>query len=626
MSNDDDDIKLAATDFWSAIARTRGCRQLVEPHIDTLFPLLLQGMVYSDAELAALMNSQDDASVPDDPRDVKPRFANAKQKGVGGDAANDDLDSDDDEEEELEDGEIVMRWTVRKSSARGLDRLCRHFPQRALTLLMPYLTAALQQTQDWRQMEAAILAVGAIADGCFMVIADSLPELIPFLLQCADSPQVLVKTITAWTLSRYSKWVVMQPDHKTYFEPMLFALMLMCTSTSKMVQEAGISALATFEDVACFDLIAYLEPLCRCLMHCLTNFQQRNRFVCYDAIATLAIRLGDELNSPAVVNMLLPPLIEKWRSLPNDSDELYGLFECLTAVSLALGDGLGEFAAPMTRRAIELAQAVVVQVHEFEQHRQECIKQRRPVELDEPQVGPLVASLDLISGVIEGFGETSPALIDDSIGQLVLACVSTPLFDVRQSAFAVAGDLAVNAPTLIAPHLEELVPALLHNIRPFYIGLSNNVVWTLGELALLLKEQFRDVVPPLLERLLPMMQDEQLHPHLLHNVCVCLGRVAIHHSDQLTPHINSFIKQWCAFVRCMTTDSEKHSAIEGMCALCETAPREIMPHFIFIVDVIASYHGAPPKMKERLHSLLFAYKDAFGEHWNAFYARVPRDV
>ena len=35
--------------------------------------------------------------------------------------------------------------------------------------------------------------------------------------------------------------------------------------------------------------------------------------------------------------MLLPPLIEKWRSLPNDSDELYGLFECLTAVSLALG-------------------------------------------------------------------------------------------------------------------------------------------------------------------------------------------------------------------------------------------------------------------------------------------------
>ena len=33
-----------------------------------------------------------------------------------------------------------------------------------------------------------------------------------------------------------------------------------------------------------------------------------------------------------------------------------------------------------------------------------------------------------------------------------------------------------------------------------------------------------------------------------------------------------------------------------MCALCETAPREIMPHFIFIVDVIASYHGAPPKV------------------------------
>jgi hypothetical protein len=33
-----------------------------------------------------------------------------------------------------------------------------------------------------------------------------------------------------------------------------------------------------------------------------------------------------------------------------------------------------------------------------------------------------------------------------------------------------------------------------------------------------------------------------------------------------------------------------------------------------------------PQLKERLHCLLFAYKDMFAEHWNAFYATVPLDV
>jgi hypothetical protein len=79
----------------------------------------------------------------------------------------------------------------------------------------------------------------------------------------------------------------------------------MCVSNSKKVQEAGMSALATFEgfslcclcmyslystfvfclDVACFDLIAYLEQICHTLVQCLTNYQQKNRFICYDAIA-----------------------------------------------------------------------------------------------------------------------------------------------------------------------------------------------------------------------------------------------------------------------------------------------------------------------------------------------------
>ena len=37
-----------------------------------------------------------------------------------------------------------------------------------------------------------------------------LPELIPYLINCLSDKKALVRSITCWTLSRYSHWVVTQ--------------------------------------------------------------------------------------------------------------------------------------------------------------------------------------------------------------------------------------------------------------------------------------------------------------------------------------------------------------------------------------------------------------------------------
>ena len=56
--------------------------------------------------------------------------------------------------------------------------------------------------------ESGILALGAIAEGCIDDVQAYLPQLVPWLIQTLNEPKPLIRSITCWTLSRYSKWVV----------------------------------------------------------------------------------------------------------------------------------------------------------------------------------------------------------------------------------------------------------------------------------------------------------------------------------------------------------------------------------------------------------------------------------
>ena len=47
-----------------------------------------------------------------------------------------------------------------------------------------------------------------------------LNELIPYLIACLSDKKALVRSITCWTLSRYSHWVVGQP-HELYLKPLM---------------------------------------------------------------------------------------------------------------------------------------------------------------------------------------------------------------------------------------------------------------------------------------------------------------------------------------------------------------------------------------------------------------------
>jgi transportin-1 len=96
---------------------------------------------------------------------------------------------------------------------------------------------------------------------------------------------------------------------------------------NKRVQEAGCSAFATFEEEAGSELAPFLQPILRNLTFAFQKYQQKNLLILYDALGTLADSVGSHLGQPMYLEILMPPLIERWQRLEDDDAGLVPLLE-----------------------------------------------------------------------------------------------------------------------------------------------------------------------------------------------------------------------------------------------------------------------------------------------------------
>lgn len=174
IKDEDESVALEATEFWPVLAETRMCDDILRKNLGRILPVLLDGMVYSECELADLeAEEEENENVPDKPQDIKPFIYN---KGRG--------DDDDDYEPE--------EWSLRKCSAAALDIFASVFRDEILPIVLPIISQRLQDNnvEQWPYKESAILALGAIAEGCSSTIDQHLPQIIPFLFHQSMHPKV----------------------------------------------------------------------------------------------------------------------------------------------------------------------------------------------------------------------------------------------------------------------------------------------------------------------------------------------------------------------------------------------------------------------------------------------------
>ncbi|GLH02008.1 Importin subunit beta [Gryllus bimaculatus] len=613
----DEGVALEACEFWLSLAEQPICKEALSSHLTRLVPILVRGMKYSEIDIILLKGDvEEDEMIPDREEDIRPRFHKSRTHTIKHSEENGDDNEDDDgldDDSSLSDWnlnlvylflftprvvklmELLLSWvtpivfigvilhvlvfdvdsftwgTARKCSAAALDVLANVFREELLPVLVPILKETLFH-QEWEIKESGILALGAIAEGCMTGMIPHLTELIPYLINCLSDKKALVRAITCWTLSRYSHWVVSQP-HDHYLKPLMTELLKRVLDGNKRVQEAACSAFATLEEEACTELVPYLGFILETLVFAFSKYQHKNLLILYDAIGTLADSVGHHLNKPDYINLLMPPLIQKWNILKDEDKDLFPLLECLSSVATALQSGFLPYCEPVYRRCVSLVEQTL---------NQHIANTQNPEQFEAPDKDFMIVALDLLSGLAEGLnGHIEKLVVHSNIMQLLYQCMQDPMPEVRQSSFALLGDLTKACFQHVLPCISDFLPILGQNLNPEFISVCNNATWAIGEISVKLGPDTRPYIPLVLNQLIVIINKPNTPKTLLENTGMCTS------------------------LRNIRDNEEKDSAFRGMCQMITVNPAGVVQEFIFFCDAVASWVNPKDDLKEMFNKIVW---------------------
>ncbi|CAD5210069.1 unnamed protein product [Bursaphelenchus okinawaensis] len=622
------DIAQEACEFWLGLAENiEICKQVVTPILPQLTAVLLKCMRYSPTDLTTLKaDVEDDSEVPDRAQDIRPRHHKTRnffgqENGGGGGDEEDEYDDDDDD--------AYIEWSLRKCAAASLDMLSSIFGDSFLDNLLVNVNSCLQN-EDWIVRESGILALGAVSEGCTTGMNPHLPVLIPFLISQLDDQRALVRSITCWTLSRYCHFVVFQPQSELFRE-LLSKLLIRILDKNKRVQEAACSAFATFEEEAGNELVPYLPDILRTLIQAFNGYQSKNLLILYDAIGTLADSVRATLGHPEYANTLMEPLIRKCQILRDDDRELFPLLECISSVANALGITFMPYCDSVFQRCIVLINSTLQQV--ILESSNQAANPSLNGNLNGTAHGDadkdfLVVALDLISELCEGVGSNIMPIVERSnLVQLALYCANDTSKEVRQSSFALVGDLVKSCFPLIATQIQHVMPVLMSNLDPTNVSVCNNAIWAMGEIALKIGEHMTQYASLIVMPLIEVINKDRVTRTLLENTAITLGRLGLHCAPILAPHLNSFIRPWCLALRNIRDNEEKESAFRGICIVIRHNPQGVIPNFVFFCDALASWTNPSPDLRQMFREILLDFQRQVGNDiWTQFVAQFPHNL
>ncbi|XP_052631361.1 transportin-1 isoform X1 [Harpia harpyja] len=609
----DENVALEACEFWLTLAEQPICKDVLCRHLTKLIPVLVNGMKYSEIDIILLKGDvEEDEAIPDSEQDIRPRFH--RSRTVAQQHEEDGIEDDDDDDDDLDDDDTISDWNLRKCSAAALDVLANVFRDELLPHILPLLKELLFHP-EWVVKESGILVLGAIAEGCMQGMIPYLPELIPHLIQCLSNKKALVRSITCWTLSRYAHWVVSQPPD-TYLKPLMTELLKRILDSNKRVQEAACSAFATLEEEACTELVPYLAYILDTLVFAFSKYQHKNLLILYDAIGTLADSVGHHLNKPEYIQMLMPPLIQKWNMLKDEDKDLFPLLECLSSVATALQSGFLPYCEPVYQRCVNLVQKTLAQA---------MLHNAQPDQYEAPDKDFMIVALDLLSGLAEGLGGNIEQLVARSnILTLMYQCMQDKMPEVRQSSFALLGDLTKACFQHVKPCIADFMPILGTNLNPEFISVCNNATWAIGEISIQMGIEMQPYIPMVLHQLVEIINRPNTPKTLLENTAITIGRLGYVCPQEVAPMLQQFIRPWCTSLRNIRDNEEKDSAFRGICTMISVNPSGVVQDFIFFCDAVASWISPKDDLRDMFCKILHGFKNQVGdENWRRFSDQFP---
>jgi hypothetical protein len=576
---------LDACDFWLSFATldqdqmSIGLYECIEGSVlQQLIPILLQKMVYSSEQQAEVLASIDD---DDKDEDERPIFHKQKAHGMVADHYDPNDDDNDDDDDDFD-----TDWNLRKCAAASLDSLAQLYgPERILPFLLPPVESVLHSGDVWSQ-EAALLAIGAIAEGCY-------DEMVPFLekglfrllldLLNSATPLPPLHSIAAWTLSQYAPWVVTNADH---LRLVLDTLLNRTQQGPTVVQAACVAALGVVVEHAGAQIAAHTRVY-EVLAHALAVRSRRVLLNVLDVYGTLAEA------GPGQPMLLLgvPKIMELWNAVASRDPRtmlLLPLLESLAAIAISLRQQFEPFALSSLENALCMIETLRLMMLPEDDY-------------SETDLDPIVCAIDLLDGLVEAFEDSFASLVQSSgtygplFGNVVVSLVENDGPSVRTSAWALVGDLARHAPTLL--NIGSIVPQCAINIDQQHPYLTTNTVWAFGEICVVLRKT-NDAsalvahMPAIVQSLIALLAGNGAEsggiPGLAENAASCMGRIALLDPSLCAADAPRFLLGWCDGLGKIEDPFERRDGFMGFIKIVYSNPQAVSQSAADVKDALVS--------------------------------------
>lgn len=635
-----DAVCLAACRFWRAACHSDAFRARVEPALAQLLPLLLARMVFTPAELEAI-HADEQSNL------LLAGAAGARQDSSCGSTTNggynngdddedciddDECDSEDDEDGFAEDGisDESESNSVRRAAAATLDDTACTFGDAILPLVIPHIEARMRAADaaQWPVLEAAILAIGAIGNGCRGGLAPYMPRVLPYLIDAMGHAQPSIRGTAAWTGARYSELMVADfvraPSAAAAQQTLLCryvqrALVLLQDPVNKVFSYAC-SALADLIDTA----REHFAPFAGALLDTVARIYPARgaSWLLCDVLSALADALGTELAQPAYTRVLMPLLMQRWSAVRDDDPALSALLSCLRCVACALRESFQPYAEAVFHKSLHF---IGVCTHLCQQrmslrsggggggggddgddgnnndgdngnNKQNKGNSSSSMAVAVQRFGDdadiLVTALNMIGEMCACFGAAMDTLVAPSaLVPLLGDVVALPAPDIRRAALGLVGDLAAACPACLRGALPALAPVLARNLDARFPCVATNAAWALGEVARRDCAPLAPVLPEALPRLLVLLcaPAPPAEPSLPYNAAITLGRLALARPADIAPRaaaVNVF-PVWCKVLSELQEGPEQRDATAGLCNVCVACPQQVAPMFSYALLVFA---------------------------------------
>jgi hypothetical protein len=471
----------------------------------------------SSAANSAVVEKEAPSASGDEQGDEAEDHSSSSDDGEPRDQSDEnDEDDDDDDDDDSRASLHGASWTLRKASAATLDDMTCLFrggiiAPVLLPLVMPAVCTASGAAGrgggggvDWREREAAILALGASAaawssvGGFARLCEGEFGGIWPALLgEClAPEQDVSVRAITCWTLGRLVEGAKSDTDLRhggdfgVQLRPLIEKLLtLMENDPSPRLHDGACSAvLNALEELGEeFELI--LEPTVsvaiRLFNRSTSNSSSgdgssshgtvRFRSLLYDLFATLFDAVPQFKDNHAEMSeRLVTLLIERVQTLSPRQPEMPACLDSLARVAVSLESNFSPYASMVWPRLLQIMSELVALPVPAERSDDALDKNDDDDEEELPKtdaIEVLSTTFACASEILSALGEVSvevEALVDGQADELLAhltAAVSHPALEVRHAALALLSDMAQSCYSYLRPALPTLLAASMKAVE-----------------------------------------------------------------------------------------------------------------------------------------------------------------